>query len=76
MLLRFIACGVFAWAAYIAFERNEDILPWVFIVLAIIFNPILKIHFPKEMWVVIDFFSGIFLILIREKIQENDKQST
>jgi uncharacterized membrane protein YhfC len=42
MLLRFIACGVFAWAAYIAFERNEDILPWVFIVLAIIFNPILK----------------------------------
>jgi hypothetical protein len=35
--------GVFAWAAYIAFERNEDILPWVFIVLAIIFNPILKI---------------------------------
>jgi hypothetical protein len=45
-------CGVFAWAAYIAFERNEDILPWVFIVLAIIFNPILKIHFPKEMWVV------------------------
>jgi hypothetical protein len=39
-------------------------------------NPILKIHFPKEMWVVIDFFSGIFLILIREKIQENDKQST
>jgi hypothetical protein len=76
MLLRFIACGVFAWAAYIAFERNEDILPWVFIVLAIIFNPILKIHFPKEMWAVIDFLSGIFLILIREKIQESDKQST
>jgi hypothetical protein len=41
-----------------------------------VFNPILKIHFPKEMWAVIDFLSGIFLILIREKIQENDKQST
>lgn len=76
MLLRFIACGVFAWAAYIAFERNENILPWVFIVLAIVFNPILKIHFPKEMWAVIDFCSGIFLIFIRGKIQENDKQST
>jgi hypothetical protein len=76
MLLRFIACGVFAWAAYITFERNESILPWVFIVLAIVFNPILKIHFPKEMWTVIDFCSGILLIFIRSKIQENDKQST
>ena len=75
MLLRFRACGVFAWAAFIAFERNEDILPWIFIVLAIVFNPILKIHFPKEMWAVIDFCSGMFLILIRGKIQENESKA-
>ena len=69
MLLRFVACGVFAWAAYVSFERNENILPWVFTILTVVFNPILKIHFPKEIWVGIDFFSGLFLILIRSKIQ-------
>lgn len=76
MLLRFVACSVFAWAAYVSFERNENVLPWVFIVLAVVFNPILKIHFNKEMWAVIDLCSGLFLVLIRSKIQENGKQST
>lgn len=76
MLLRLIACGVFAWAAYISFKRNEDVLPWVFIVLAIVFNPIIKIHFPKEMWVVIDFCSGAFLFLLRGRILKNGKQGT
>ncbi len=76
MLFRFIACGAFAWAAYIAFERNEDVLPWMFVVLAIVFNPIIKIHFPKEMWSVIALCSGVLLVLVRGKIQYNDKQST
>ncbi|MCP4607515.1 MAG: hypothetical protein GY845_02200 [Planctomycetes bacterium] len=76
MLLRIVVCGIFAWAAYVSFERNEDILPWVFIVLAIVFNPILKIYFPKEIWAAIDFCSGLFLVLIRSKIQENGRQST
>ena len=70
MLLRFIACGVFAWAAFISFNRNDNILPWVFAILAIVFNPIIKIHFPKELWAVIDLCSGLFVILIREKIQD------
>lgn len=76
MLLRFIACGVFGWAAYVAFERKESILPWAFIILAIVFNPIIKINFPKEIWTVIDLGSAVFLILIRGKIEENKEQST
>jgi hypothetical protein len=73
MLLRFVACGIFVWAAYISFERNENVLSWIFILLAIVFNPIIKIHFPKEMWAVIDFCSGLFLVLMRNKIQANGK---
>ena len=73
MLLRFVACGIFVWAAYISFEHNENALPWIFILLAIVFNPIIKIHFPKEMWAVIDFSSGLFLVLMRNKIQANGK---
>lgn len=75
ILLRFVACGVFAWAAYITYEKNEEVLPWVFGILAIVFNPIIKIHFPKEIWLVVDLCSGMFLLFMSKKIS-NDKQST
>lgn len=67
MLLRLVACGVFAWAAFITYEKNEEILPWVFGIFAIIFNPIFKIHFPKELWAVIDVCSGVFLLLTSKR---------
>ncbi len=76
MLLRFVACGVFAWAAYITFENKEEVLPWVFVILAIVFNPIIKIHFPKEVWAIIDFCSAAFLLLMRKKLLSNGVHST
>lgn len=76
MLLRFVACGVFVWAAFITYENNEEVLPWVFGVLAIVFNPIIKIHFPKELWAIIDFCSGLFLLFVSKKIVSNEQKST
>ena len=69
-LLRLVAFGVFTWAAFIAFEKKEAVLPWVFVLLALIFNPIIKTYLPKEIWAIIDFCSGVFLIFVRNKIQE------
>lgn len=76
MLLRFVACGVFAWAAFITYEKNEEVLPWVFGILAVVFNPLIKIHFPKELWAVIDFCSGLFLLLISKKLLTDEQKST
>ena len=76
MLLRFVVCGVFAWAAFITYENKEEVLPWVFGVLAIVFNPIIKIHFPKELWAIIDFCSGLFLLFVSKKIVSNEQKST
>ena len=70
MLLRIIACGAFIWATYISFERKGTILPWIFIILAVVFNPIFKIHFSKDIWTVIDFCSALFLLSVKNKIQE------
>ena len=72
LLLRIIACGVFVSSAFITYNRDEKISPWVFIILAIVFNPIIKIHFQKEIWIAIDFLSGLFLIIYRDKIQANN----
>ena len=76
MLLRVVACGVFAWAAFITYEKNEEVLPWIFGILAILFNPIFKIHLPKELWAVVDVCSGILLLTVSKKLLGNEKANT
>tara|TARA_R110000868_G_scaffold411591_1_gene705729 strand:+ start:3243 stop:3548 length:306 start_codon:yes stop_codon:yes gene_type:complete len=69
-LLRIAACGFFVWAAFIAFERKNKILPWAFAVFAILFNPFIKIHLPKELWVIIDTLLAVFILATRRKIAD------
>lgn len=68
-LLRLIACAVFAWAAYISFENKETLLPWVFIVLALLFNPIIKVYLSKEIWAAIDICSAVLLLIVSPKLR-------
>lgn len=74
MLLRFVATGVFAWAALISYERKNQSLPWVFGLLAILFNPILKIHLPKEFWAFIDIGAGALLLLTKRHVQQSENE--
>lgn len=69
MLLRLIATGVFAWAAFVSYERKNQWLPWIFGLLAVLFNPIVKIHLPKELWVVVDIGAGVLLLASKRHIQ-------
>jgi len=75
MLLRFVATGVFIWAAFIAYDRNHESLLWVYGVLAILFNPLIKIHLPKELWAVIDVGSGILLLATKSTIQKMENSN-
>ena len=70
MLLRLIVCGVFIYASIIAVDRSYKTLPWIYGLLAIIFNPIIKIHLPKEAWAIVDVATGIFLFITAKKIQQ------
>jgi hypothetical protein len=69
MLLRLVAFGVFAFAAFIAFDRKNKSLPWVYVFIALVFNPIIKIHFPKEIWAVIDVASGVLLLATAKTVK-------
>lgn len=71
MLLRLVACGAFAFAAFIAFDRKNKALPWVYGFMALVFNPIIKIHFPKEMWAVVDVAAGVLLLATAKAIKTN-----
>lgn len=70
-LLRLIACAVFAWAAYVSFENKEALLPWIFIILALLFNPLIKVYLSKDIWAVIDVCSAIFLLIVSPKLRQS-----
>ena len=70
ILLRLVATGVFAWSAYVAYERQYKALPWVLALLAVLFNPVIKIHLPREIWAAIDIAAGIILLAISSKLRE------
>ena len=76
MLLRFVETGVFAWAALVSYERNGQSLPWVFGLLALLFNPIIKIHLPKEFWAFIDIGAALLLLLTKRHVQQSEDERT
>lgn len=69
-LLRIVATVVFVWAGYTAYQRHKNTLPWIFGITAILFNPILKIYLPKEIWAAIDIAAGLLLLATKSSIQE------
>lgn len=71
MLLRLVACGVFAFAAFVSFDRKHKTLPWVFGLLALLFNPIIKVHLPKEAWAFVDVAAAILLLVSAKAVKSN-----
>lgn len=69
-LLRLVATGVFAWAALVSYERKSPVLPWVFVVLVLLFNPLLKINLAKELWAIVDIAAAVLLLASKQHIQE------
>ena len=76
MLLRLVATGVFIWAAFVAYAHKKEALPWVYGVLALLFNPLIKIYLPKELWAVVDIGSGVLLLATKSTIQQRANENT
>lgn len=57
--LRWVTCGMAAFTAFIAYQWEFKWALWVFIPLAILFNPIFPIHLTKEIWQPIDIVAAV-----------------
>lgn len=69
MLLRLVACGVFTFAAYTTYGNASKALPWIYGFMVLVFNPIIKIHFPKEIWAIVDIAAGLFLVATAKSLK-------
>ena len=55
-LLRIVVCIAASFIAYSVRSESENVGLWavVFAVIALIFNPIIPIHLPRETWLIIN----------------------
>jgi hypothetical protein len=53
-LLRFTVCIFSATVALLRFRSNSWVLAWVYVLIAVLFNPIAPIHFRRDTWAIID----------------------
>lgn len=61
-LLRFVAFASSVYVAWMAYEVQKEKWVWIFGFLAVLFNPFIVIHLDREIWSVIDFVVGTFLL--------------
>lgn len=60
MLLRLVVCGAAAYLAYSVLQgRAARWLGWAFVALAILYNPVFKVHFERETWMLINLASAV-----------------
>jgi hypothetical protein len=61
-ILRWITCITSIIVVLQAFEKNIDWAKVVFIVIAILFNPLAPIYLSRSIWISLDIITGILFI--------------
>lgn len=73
-LVRFTSMGVFGYLAFISFERQKRAAGYVFVLLALLFQPFFKVALGRELRNVVDVVVGVGLVatmLVNAKQREN-----
>ncbi len=73
-LIRFIALVSFIFLAYQSNQSHKQIAVFIYIALAILFQPIFKISFGRQLWNIIDVIVGFGLLatVIKALKQKSD----
>lgn len=64
ILIRYVSTIIFSIMAYNCFSQNQKELCIIYVVLATLFQPILKLPLGREVWNFVDVLVAIFLIYL------------
>lgn len=68
MLLRVVMCGVMLLTAWSAFERQSSGIGWACVGVAILFNPVLKVHLTREGWWWVDGAAAVWCFFLARNL--------
>ena len=69
-ILRVVVCCIVGYLAYVKYTKSEIAWAWVFGFIALLFNPIIPVHYKREAWIIIDIIVAVILmasIVIEQK---------
>lgn len=72
-LLRWVVCSVGAYSAFVAHESDRTGWTWIFIIIAILFNPIAPFYMQRETWQIADIGTAILFIIFPFIKHKQDK---
>ncbi len=61
-VLRFVVFSSTAYVAYIAYQEHKEGWAWFLGSIAVLFNPFILVYLTRDIWVVIDFITALFLL--------------
>ena len=70
VLLRWVCCAVFIYLALKALELEKEAWVWVLGIVAIVYNPIFRIHLTRKIWCVLNIativiaMSSVFIVAL------------
>ena len=62
-LLRWVVCGVAAYAAFRTLETGKTGWVWILGFVALLFNPVLPVHLNREIWIFVDVAVAVMLLI-------------
>ena len=62
-LLRWIIAGSGTYLAYSSYNAKKEFWTWVFVGIALLFNPIIPFHFLRDTWQSIDVITAIIFFI-------------
>jgi hypothetical protein len=61
-IMRWVVCGVCTYGAFVEFERSRPTWAWLFVIVAVAFNPIAPVRLSRETWAPIDVLAAGILV--------------
>ncbi len=61
-ILRFVVFASTTYVAYLAYKDKQEGWVWLFGVIAVLFNPFIPVFLTRDVWIIIDFVTALFLL--------------
>lgn len=75
-ILRWVICGITIYSAYLVYLKEKFTWVWIFIIIAVLFNPISVIYFTKSTWSILDVVTagiiGVSIFMLKDKKKINN----
>lgn len=75
--LRWVTCGTALYVAFISYLKKDKINfgVWLFVLIALLFNPILPFYLGRELWQIVDVIVAMIFMLSIIFIRETNDET-